>query len=184
MSPDQWDTTNQILMLLKYCDPTDVGNKRGIGVGQPALRKIYSKILDGRLMVTLERHCSLSQTQDGFIRGCDSPLFTLSETLANCKDQRTETFCLFLDMNTAFDTVDHTLLWKKLWDAGVRGRIFRVIRELYNDLETCVPVNGEPSRSFSIRQEVLQCDVLSTTLFLVYVNGLLCEIQALDACLY
>ena len=38
-SPDQWHTTNQILVLLKDGDPTDVGNKRGIGVGQPALRK-------------------------------------------------------------------------------------------------------------------------------------------------
>ena len=164
-------------MLLKYGDLTDVGNKRGIGVGQPALRKIYRKILNGRLMATLERHCSLSQKQHGFMRGCDSPLFTLSETLANRKDQRTETFCLFLDYKKAFDTVDHTLLWKKLWDAGVRGRLFRVIRELYNDLETCVLVNGEPSRSFSIRQGVIQGDVLSTTLFLVYVNDLLCEIH-------
>ena len=77
-------------------------------------------------------------------------------------------FCLFLDFKKAFDTVDHTLLWKKLWDAGVRGRIFR---EFYNDLETCVLVNGEHSRSFSIRHGVIQGDVLSTTLFLVYVRN-------------
>ena len=65
-------------------------------------------------MSTLERHGSLSQTQNGFIRGSDGTLFTLSETLAKRKHQRTEMFYLFLDFKKAFDTVDHTLLWKKL----------------------------------------------------------------------
>ena len=36
-----------------------------------------------------------------------------------------------LDVQKAYDTVWRNGLWVKLWDLGVRGRMWRVIKRMY-----------------------------------------------------
>lgn len=117
-------------MISKEGDATLVCNKRGIGMGLPALRKTYGRILNNRLLKKHKAVGALSPTQSGFIRGCDGALFTLSETLAARRRAGRTIYCLRLDFRKALDSVCHPLLWKRMWDVGVRGHMFHVIREL------------------------------------------------------
>ena len=47
-------------------------------------------------------------------------------------------YCLFIDFSSAFDTVQHKLLWYMLTKKGVHGKIFNVLKSMYAQLESCV----------------------------------------------
>ena len=49
----------------------------------------------------------------------------------------------FIDYEKAFDKVDNGLLWQKLGQAHVIGKVLRIIRNLSQKTKACVRVNGE-----------------------------------------
>ena len=57
-------------------------------------------------------------------------------------------YCAFKDFEKAFDTVWRLGLWKKLIDSTIRGKCFRVIFNLYQNIKSCVLVNGNRSSFF------------------------------------
>ncbi len=58
---------------------------------------------------------------------------------------------LFLDVQKAFDTVWHDGLWFKLWEMGVRGKISRVIKQMYDVTQSAIFLEGEKSHTFDIK---------------------------------
>jgi len=56
----------------------------------------------------------------------------------------------------AFGTFDRQLLWLILQSAGVPRIIINESKELYNDTESVVILNGQPSLRFLIRNGVRQ----------------------------
>ena len=87
------------------------------------------------------------------------------------------TYALFLDVQKAYDTVWRNGLWVKLWDLGVRGRMWRVIKRMYEASRSAVLLDGEKSASFSVEQGVAQGCSLSPILFSVFINDLLKEAE-------
>ena len=55
-------------------------------------------------------------------------------------------------------------LWVKMWDVGVRGKLWRVIRRMYDVSRSAVLLEGEKSASFSVEQGVAQGCSLSPIL--------------------
>ena len=62
----------------------------------------------------------------------------------------------FLDSQKAYDSVWHDGLWYKLWDMGVKGRMWRVIKKMYESSKSAVLLEGEKSDTFKIEQGVAQ----------------------------
>ena len=60
---------------------------------------------------------------------------------------------------------------------GIKGKLWRVVRSLYANNRSCVFLEGNSSEFFSINQGFSQGCTLSPTLFLIYINGLLNEIE-------
>ena len=46
-------------------------------------------------------------------------------------------------------------LWLKLWDMGVKGRIWRVIKKMYESSRSAVLLEGEQSAAFNVEQGVV-----------------------------
>ena len=70
-----------------------------------------------------------------------------------------QTYAFFLDVHKAYDTVWRDGLWVKMWDMGVRGKLWRVIRRMYDVSRSAVLLEGEKSASlssFSVEQGVAQ----------------------------
>ena len=65
-------------------------------------------------------------------------------------------------------------LWVKMWELGVRGKMWRVIKEMYR---SAVLLDGESSEAFDVQQGVAQGCSLSPILFSVFINGLLKEVE-------
>ena len=63
-------------------------------------------------------------------------------------------------------------LWKTLWDTGIRGKMWRIIRNMYRNTQSCILVGKEKSEFFNIEGGVRQGCVLSPILFSIFINRL------------
>ena len=78
----------------------------------------------------------------------------------------------------AFDRVPRALVWDKLCRRfGVKGKLLRVIMDLFTDTIARAMVNGYLTQKFPIESGVLQGSVLGPTLFLLFIDDLLDELQ-------
>ena len=75
----------------------------------------------------LDKGRLLHEGQAGF-RSCIDNVYTLSELVQGIERGKT-TYAFFLDVQKAYDMVWRDCLWLKLWDMGVKGRIWRVIKK-------------------------------------------------------
>ena len=72
----------------------------------------------------------------------------------------------------------HDGLWYKLWDIGVKGRMWRLIKKMDESSTSAVLLEGEKSDTFTIEQGVAaQGCSLSPILFSVFVKDLLKEVE-------
>ena len=60
---------------------------------------------------------------------------------------------------------------------GVRGKVWRVIKQMYEFSRSAVLLEGEKSDTFSLEQGVAQGCSLSPILFSVFINDLLIEVE-------
>ena len=64
-----------------------------------------------------------------------------------------------------------------MWEMGIRGKMWRVVRSMYVNNKSSIFLEGKASEFFPITQGVSQGCTLSPTLFLIYIDGLLREID-------
>lgn len=175
--PTDW-SRGIIFPILKSGNEKDPSNYRGITL-LSIVGKVYAQVLNERLMRWCERHKILTEEQGGFrpSRGCIDQLFSLVEILRNRGKQGT--FCCFIDVKKAFDRVFRAGLWQRLAEVGVRGKMWRVVKSIYENVESCVAIAGQLTDWFSIETGVRQGCVLSPLLYALFIDGLVKELKAL-----
>ena len=62
-----------------------------------------------------------------------------------CKAGKGRIKTRILDVQKAYDTVWRGALWLKLWDMGIKGRMWRVIKKMYEASRSTVFRRGEVS---------------------------------------
>ena len=63
--------------------------------------------------------------------------------MRNRLSQGVETHCCFLDIRKAYDTVCRDGMWKRLLEVGIGGKMWRVLKNIYDKVESCVLVGME-----------------------------------------
>ena len=79
---------------------------------------------------------------------------------------------VFVDLQKAFDTVDHQILLAKLNHYGIRGVSNDWFKSYLSNRNQYVSTNGFDSSLTSINCGILQGSVLGPLLFLLYINDL------------
>ena len=97
---------------------------------------------------------------------------TLHEALLRRQKAGASTYCCFIDFRKAFDTIWSDGLWKRLWDEGIKGKAWRVIRALYASMRAQVKVGHNVTRDVRMHQGVRQGCPISPVLFNDFINEL------------
>ncbi len=157
--------------LFKKCSRLEVGNYRPVSI-----LSITSKILERAVYTQLEYYlCEnrlLYDLQSGF-RGnysTDSCLIYLQDRIRSQTALGLYTGMVLLDLQKAFDTVDHAILCQKLQAIGMES--VEWFRSYLTDRKQLVCVNGVESEYQSVTCGVPQGSLLGPLLFLCYVNAM------------
>ena len=105
----------KVTPVFKNGDPSLMHDYRPISV-LPVFSKIYERLMHNRLTYYVTKNNILSKYQFGVRKGysTDMALTILIDKITNAMDKGEHIIGLFLDLEKAFDTVNHTILLKKL----------------------------------------------------------------------
>ena len=159
-------------------DPRDPLNFRGITLAC-SMYKLYCSVLNARLTKWAETNELIADEQNGFRaeRSCLDQLSSLTNIIETRKSLRKSTYALFVDFEKAFDRVNRHLLWSKLENMGLGGKMLCALKSIYNNVQCCVRINSVCTDFFNVSSGVKQGCLLSPVLFNLFVNDLIYDMR-------
>ena len=88
-------------------------------------------------------------------------------------------YTTFIDLKKAFDFIDRDMLLYKLLLNNVDGKIYHSIKSIYTETSACISINNTRTDWFFCKSGVKQGDNCSPTLFSIFVDDLVKEINNL-----
>ena len=175
--PDAWGE-GYIVPLHKKGSIENVENYRGITL-LSVIGKLFTNILNSRLNDWAENYQVYVEAQAGFRKcmGTLDNIFVMHSLISHCLNNNKKLYSAFIDFRKAFDFVVRDVLWYKLIQNGVRGKILNVIQSMYRNIKSRIKFNNNLSSDFSSHIGVRQGECLSPFLFSMYINDLESELM-------
>ena len=150
-----------------------VENYRGITL-LSVIGKLFTNILNTRLNDWAETYHVYVEAQAGFRKGMGTldNIFVLHSLITHCLNNNKKLYSAFIDFRKAFDFVVRDVLWFKLIESGIRGKILNIIQSMYKSIKSRVKFNNNLSCEFVSHIGVRQGECLSPFLFSMYINDL------------
>ncbi len=121
-------------------------NYRGIDL-LSCIYKAYSTVINKRLLTYLECNNLLCDEQNGFRsnRSCLEHIYSLYSIVRNRKNESLDTYVAFVDFTKCFDLIDRDMLYFKLIETGIDGKMYFALKKMYSNTMSCVNINGNLS---------------------------------------
>ena len=145
--------------------------------------KVFGRLVKKQLLAFFLNDEVIPEEQFGFLPG-RSTVWQLLQTLEEwheALDNGSTVHALFLDVEKAFDRVDHGLLLAKLRSAGLSQPALEWVASYLDNRRICTTVDNVTSEFMPISSGVPQGSVLGPLLFLVYFSDLPCVVKSFAA---
>ena len=163
----------KVIPIFKKENPLLCENYRPISL-LPIFSKIFEKVIYKRMYDFIEKNKLIYKCQFGFRskHSTTHALISITESIKSLIDTGNIVGGVFIDLQKAFDTVNHDILCDKLAYYGFRGITQDLIRSFLSNRKQYVSINGFNSSEQTILCGVPQGSTLGPLLFLLYINDL------------
>ena len=126
--------------------------------------KVMLKILLARLQQYME--CELPYVQAGFRKGRErDQIANIFWMIEKAREFQKNIYLCFIDYAKAFDSLDHSKLWKILKKMGIPDNLICLLRNLYAGQEATVRTGHGKTDWFQIGKGICQGCLFATCLF-------------------
>ncbi|KAF6026556.1 MAP3K7 [Bugula neritina] len=175
-----WNSSNLVIFLRKpgKKDYKDVSSYRPITISSH-IGKTLERIMEQRLRSLVENWSLIPNSQFGFRQGRSTLMYLLNlltETTHYTKSKLC-TAALFLDVQKAFDTVNHQHMIYRLQELGLEGNYLHVIDSFLTKREISLKINNHIHPATKCQIGLPQGSALSPLLFIIYIRDMLSSID-------
>ena len=165
----------KVIPLYKSGNSNCMSNYRPISI-LPTISKFFEKLLHKRIYNFLEDNNIIYDYQFGFRQGHSTihAVQTAISSVITSLNSSYHTMGIFIDFSKAFDTIQYSILLKKLDHYGIRGTAYDLIKDyLTNRKQYTFWDNSCSSTLMDITTGVPQGSALGPLFFVLYVNDII-----------
>ena len=164
----------KVTLIYKADNSSNISNYRPISV-LPCFSKMLERIMYNRLQKYLKDQNILYDKQFGFRTGhsTEHAIAQLVDQIYEAFEKNEYTLGVFIDLSKAFDTVDHSILLKKLELYGITNRNYAWIKSYLSNRLQYIQIDENSGTEYCVvKCGVPQGFILGPLLFFLYVNNL------------
>ena len=170
--PSAWKKSN-VVPIFKKGERTSASNYRPIFI-LSCTSKIIERVVFNELYDYCMENNLLSEKNSGFKKndGTINRLINLTNKIYQGLDDESEVAMIFLDLSKAYDRICPKHLLYKLRKIGVGGSLLKWFESYLSGRSQRVVYGGKTSEFLDIWGSVPQGSILSSLLFLIYLNDI------------
>ena len=156
----------KVISLFKQGDSEITSSYRPISM-LPIFSKLYEKGMHKRLYAFITSNNIIHPLQFGFQENhsVDDALISITEAIRSTLDNKKYGCAIFVDLQKAFDSLNHNILLSKLEHYGIRGDVLLWFASYLSDKYQYLSVNERVSKRMKTAYGVPQGSVLGPLLF-------------------
>ena len=169
----------RVRMLFKKGEKSEMLNYRPLAMANH-IAKLWERVINCELIDHLEKNGLLSKFQYGFRpgRGTAENLLELWEHIIDrVEEEKAHIELWSLDLTKAFDKLNHVKVLELVHKSGIYGSMGKSIQNWLTERSQFVEVGSCKSPRTRVNKSCIQGSVLGPSLWLMYINTLLVELD-------